>query len=140
MVGHSEIEAEQADDGPEQPLSLAQSQTIDGAQRQRRGDRQVGVVRLPTSRGPWLSTPARDRRGGEPHHQAAALAQRLIVFSPIRHLMPLLRDVVTTIGIGLEWHGGILGLGWSKAHQYGAAPPNLRPTQGLWLRSPDHTP
>jgi hypothetical protein len=37
------------------------------------------------------------------------LAQRLIVFPPIRHLMPLLRDVVTAIGIGLEWHGGILG-------------------------------
>jgi hypothetical protein len=40
MVGHSEIEAEQVDDGPEQSLSLAQSQAIDGAQRQRRGDRQ----------------------------------------------------------------------------------------------------
>src|SRR5271170_4745079 len=80
VVGHSEIEAEQTDDGPKQSLSLAQSQAIDGAQRQRRGDRQGGVVRLPTARGPWLSTPARDRRGCEPdgvdgpqRHQCATM-------------------------------------------------------------------
>jgi hypothetical protein len=41
----------------------------------------------------------------EPDRQASALAQSRIVFCPIRHLVPLLGDMVTASGIGLERHG-----------------------------------
>ena len=47
MVRNGQLEAEQTDDGPDQPLGLAQGQAEHGAQCQRRGDRQIGVERLP---------------------------------------------------------------------------------------------
>src|SRR5271168_145398 len=40
--------------------------------------------------------------------QAATLAQGSIIFRPVRYPILLLRNVVTAIGIGLEWHGGYL--------------------------------
>jgi len=42
------------------------------------------------------------------HSQAATLAQGSIIFRPVRYPILLLRNVVTAIGIGLEWHGGHL--------------------------------
>ena len=47
MVGHSQLEAEQADDRADQPLRLAQRQAKHGPQRQRGQDRQGRVVRWP---------------------------------------------------------------------------------------------
>ena len=58
--------------------------------------------------GPWFCAPGRDRFFGEPHRQAATLAQGSIIFRPVRYPILLLRNVVTAIGIGLEWHGGHL--------------------------------
>jgi hypothetical protein len=40
VVRHREIETEQADEGADQPLGLAQGQAEDGSDGQRRGDRQ----------------------------------------------------------------------------------------------------
>jgi hypothetical protein len=59
-------------------------------------------------RGPWFCAPGRDRLFGEPHRQAATLAQGSIIFRPVRYPILLLRNVVTAIGVGLEWHGGHL--------------------------------
>jgi hypothetical protein len=42
----------------------------------------------------------------EPHRQIAALAQTRFVGWPIRQPALLLRDVVATLGVGLEGHGG----------------------------------
>src|SRR5216110_2822833 len=108
MVRDSEIDTEQADDGADQPFGLPQSQAEHGAQRQRRRDRQGRVVGLTAPRGPWFCAPGRDRLFGEPHRQAATLAQGSIIFRPVRYPILLLRNVVTAIGIGLEWHGGHL--------------------------------
>src|SRR5215472_7960438 len=55
-------------------------------------------------RGPWFCAPGRDRLFGEPHCQAAALAQGSIIFRPVSYPILLLGDVMTAIGIGLEWH------------------------------------
>jgi len=60
---------------------------------------------LTAPRRPWLGPLGRDHLFGQPHRQAAALAQRSIIFGPVRYPMLLFRDVVTAIGIGLEGHG-----------------------------------
>ena len=69
----------------------------------------------------WLGPLGRDRLFGEPHCQAATLAQGRIIFRPVRYPILLLRNVVTAIGIGLEWHGGHISGGlWM-----GVAPSHL---------------
>src|SRR6266404_6171259 len=60
-------------------------------------------------RGARPSTPHRCFR--EPDGQAPALAQGNVIGSPIRYSVPLLRDVMTAILVGFEWHGGGLGSG-----------------------------
>src|SRR3984893_6882285 len=113
MVRDSEIETEQANDGADQPFGLPQSQAEHGAQRQRRRDRQGRMGGLTTPRGTWLCAPGRHRIFVDRHRQAATLAQGSIIFRPVRYPILLLRNVVTAIGIGLEWHGGHLrGCGW----------------------------
>src|SRR4051794_40444933 len=105
MVGNREIETQQANDRADQAFGLAQSQTEYGFERQRRRDRQIRVVWLPAWRGARLGMPGRDRLG-KPDRQAPALAQGGIVFGPVRHSAPLLRDMVAASSIDLERHGG----------------------------------
>jgi hypothetical protein len=105
MVRYGEIEIEQSDDGSDQSFGLPQREAEHGTQGQRRCDRQCRIVRLTTTRGPWFRTPGCDRLVGEPDRQAPTLAQRCIIFRPIRHPMLLLRNVVAVIGIDLEGHG-----------------------------------
>ena len=107
MVGHGEIETEQADDRPDQTFGLAQREAEHGAQGQRRRDRQGGVVRLAAGRGAPLGTPGRDRGVGEPDRQAPALAQGSVILRPIRDLVPLLRDMVPAILVRFEGHDGL---------------------------------
>ena len=104
MVRHGEIEAEQGDDGADQPFGLPQRQAEHRPQRQRRRDGQGRIARLAASRRSRLSLPGRDRRVGEPDRQAAALTQGCIVGRRVRGPMPLLWDVVATLGIGFERH------------------------------------
>src|SRR5207249_1327557 len=66
-------------------------------QRQRRGDRQRRVARLTATRGAGLGLPRRNRCFRESDGQAPALAQGNIIGGPIRHSVPLLRDVMTAI-------------------------------------------
>src|SRR5712672_1004445 len=106
MVGCCEIETKQPKKGCDQPFGLAQRQAENRPQRQRRGDRQRRVARLTAARGAGLGLPRRNRRFREPHGQAPALAQGNVIGSPIRHSVPLLRDVMTAILIRFEWHGG----------------------------------
>ena len=80
-------------------------------QRQRRGDRQRRVARLTATRGAGRGLPRRNRCFREPDGQAPALAQRDVIGSPIRHSVPLLRDVMTAILIRFERHGGCPGSG-----------------------------
>jgi hypothetical protein len=48
VIRNRQREAEQVEDRADRPLGLAQHQTEDGAQHQRRRDRQVGIVRPPS--------------------------------------------------------------------------------------------
>jgi len=62
----------------------------------------AGRARVATSRGPGLSLPGRDRCVGEPDRRAAALTQGRIVGRRVRGPVPLLWNVIATVGIGLK--------------------------------------
>src|SRR6266849_7909545 len=109
MVWRREIKTQQPKKGCDQPFGLAERQAENRPQRQRRRDRQRRVARLAAARGAWLGLPRRNRFFREPHGQAPALAQRDVIGSPIRHSVPLLRDVMTAVLVGFEWHGGCPG-------------------------------
>src|SRR3979411_2368312 len=111
MVWRREIEIKQPKHRCDRPFGLAQRQAEDRPQRQRRGDRQRRVAWLTTTRPAWLGLPRRNRCFREPDGQAPALAQRDVIGSPIRHSVPLLRDMMTAILVGFEWHGGCPGSG-----------------------------
>src|SRR3984957_16976459 len=106
MVRDSEIGAKQMDDGADQPLGLAQSQAEHCPQGQRGCDRYGRIERLTALCRPWLAPPGRDRLFAEPDRQAATLPQGSIIFRPVGYPILLLGDVMTAIGIGLEWHSG----------------------------------
>src|SRR5690242_79579 len=105
MVWRREIETKQPKHRCDQSFGLAQRQTEDRPQRQRRRDRQFRVARLAAARAAGLGLPPRNRRFREPHGQAAALAQGAVVGGPIRHSVALFRDVMTAILVRFEWHG-----------------------------------
>ena len=107
MIGNGEVETEQSDDGADQSFGLPQRQAEHRSQCQRRGDCQSRIAWLATRCRPRLSTPGRDRRLGEPDCQAAALTKRCVIVRPVRHPVPLSRDVVATGGIGFERHDGL---------------------------------
>jgi hypothetical protein len=67
------------------------------------------VVTPLTARAAGLGLPRRNRRFREPDGQAPALAQRDVIGGPIRHSVPLLRDVMTAVLVGFEWHGDCPG-------------------------------
>jgi hypothetical protein len=104
MVWRREIKTKQPKKGCDQPFGLAERQAENRPQRQRRGDRQRRVARLAAARGAWRRLPRRNRRFREPDGQAPALAQGDVIGSPIRHSVPLLRDVMTAILVRFEWH------------------------------------
>src|SRR5258705_9556070 len=104
MAGRREIETKQPKYRCDQSFGLAQRQAEDRPQRQRRRDRQGRIARLAAARAAGLGLPRRNRRFREPHGQAAALAQGGVIGGPIRHLVPLLRDVLTAILVRFEWH------------------------------------
>ena len=111
MIGNGEIKTEQADDGTDQPLGLAQRQAEDGTQGQRRHDRQRRVVRLTAGCRARCGLPGRDRRLGKPEGQTSALTQRGVILRPVRDPVPLPGDVVTAVLVGLERHGHFPGQG-----------------------------
>jgi hypothetical protein len=82
------------------------SQAEHRPQRQRHGDRQGRVVRLPAPGGARRRFPGRDRLFGEPDGQAPALPQGGIIRRPVRHPVPLPWDPVTAILVRFERHGG----------------------------------
>ena len=120
MVRHREIEPEQAEDGADQPLGLAQGEAEDGPQGQRRRDRQGGVGGLPARRGARFRLPRRDRRLGEPDRQAAAPAQGGVVGGPVRDPVPL---------PGMRWRRAALalnGTAYSRGLGKGSLPYAIR--------------
>jgi hypothetical protein len=62
-------------------------------------------MRLTASRCARCGTPSCECFLGEPYCEAAPLAQGCVVRRPIRQPVPLLGDMVTASGIGLERHG-----------------------------------
>ena len=104
MVWRREIKTKQPKNGSDQPFSLAQRQAENRPQRQRRGDRQRRVARLAAARGAGLGLPRPNRCFREPDGQTSALAQGNVIGRPIRHSVPLLRDVMTAILVRFEWH------------------------------------
>src|SRR4051794_22412048 len=57
-----------------------------------------------------LRPPGRDRLLGEPDRQAPTLTQAGVVRAPVRHPVPLLGEVVTASGMGLERHKQFPGI------------------------------
>ena len=110
MVGHPQRQAEQADDRTDQPLGLPVGEAEHGAQGQCRQDRQRRIPGLPTPGGARLRRPRFDRLGGEPDRQAPALAEAGVVLAPVRHLASLARNMVATVLVQLEGHGGYPGV------------------------------
>src|SRR5713226_3993325 len=111
MVWRREIKTKQPKKDCDQPFGLAERQAENRPQRQRRRDRQRRVARLAAARGAWLGLPRRNRSFREPDGQAPALAQGDVIGGPIRHSVPLLRDVMTAILVRVEWHGDCPGSG-----------------------------
>src|SRR5467141_961779 len=79
------------------------------ARKGRANSNSFRVARLAATRAAGLGLPRRNRCFREPHGQAPALAQRDVIGSPVRHSVPLLRDVMTAILVRFEWHGGCPG-------------------------------
>src|SRR4051812_4733470 len=69
----------------------------------------------------WLRSPGRDRLLREPDRQAPALTQADVLRAPIRHPVPLLGEVMTASGVGLERHRGFRGA-WVGAAPYPTHP------------------
>src|ERR1700722_13116706 len=111
MVWRREIKTQQRKNGCAHPFGLAERQAENRPQRQRCRDRQRRVARLAAARGTWLGLPRCNRCFGEPDSQASALAQGDVIGGPIRHPVPLLRDVMAAILVRFEWHGDGPGSG-----------------------------
>ena len=75
MVGHGQIEPEQAQHAAAERLGLAQGEAEDEPQDERQFDRQVRVARLPARRGPTRCLPFVERRFVEPERQITAPAK-----------------------------------------------------------------
>jgi hypothetical protein len=139
MVRHSEVEAQQLQNGADQPFGLAQGQAEHGTQRQGGCDRQVRVLRLAAPVSACLGALPLDRFGREPHREAAAGAQAGVILSPVGELLALLGDSVPAIGVGFERHGGIPHC--SRARLYAGVSSSFTPStrqvaRGLY-RVPD---
>src|SRR5207253_6965054 len=82
--------------------------------------------------------PCRNRCFREPDGQAPALAQRNVIGSPIRHSVPLLRDVMTAILVGFEWHDDDprSGTGSQIYRPFLAAQRPIRATRCRWCARP----
>src|SRR4051812_3427498 len=106
VVRHGEVEPEQADDGADQPFGLPVRQPEHGLERQRRQDRQVGILGLPAPARAPLGLPRLDRLVRKPDRQAATPAQALVVIAPVRDLALLLRNVAASVLVQLEGQGG----------------------------------
>ncbi len=106
VVRHAQAEAKQANDGAEQPLGLPVYQAEHRTDRERRQDGQRRIPRLPTPGRAWFGRPRYDRTVGKPHRQTAALTQAGVISRPVRHLVPLARNVVTAVLVQLERHDG----------------------------------
>ena len=106
VIRHRESEAEQIDDGADEPFGLPQCETEDRAHRQRRGDCQGRIMRLPAGRGSRFRPPRRDGRIGKPDGQTAAPPQCCVVLRPVRDPIPGFRNMMTVFGMVFERHGG----------------------------------
>src|SRR6516165_3894280 len=104
VVGNCQGESEEPDDRTDQPFRLAQGEPKHGSQRQRRQDRQRRIASLSASRRPGCGFPTVNCRVTEPNRQARALSETRVIRRPVGHLALLLRNVVTTRGIGFERH------------------------------------
>ena len=81
-------------------------------------------MRLAASCSARLSPPGGNRFLSEPDREAPSLAQGRIVLRPVRHPVPLLRDVVTASSVGLEWHGRHPSSGGQLSYAIPLRPPN----------------
>ena len=102
VIRHAQAEAEQAEDGADQPLGLPVSEVEHVTLRERRQDGKRRVLGMPAARSTQLRLPILDGFIGEPQHQAAALAQTGVVGWPVRHPTPRLRDVKAAVLVQLE--------------------------------------
>src|SRR3954463_1034853 len=118
--------------GADQPFGLPVRQTKHGLERQRRQDRQVGILGLPAPARAPLGLPRLDRLVRKPDRQAAAPAQALVVIAPVRDLARLLRDVAASVLVQLEGQGGHAG-------SDGGLPCYLDRAQGATRRIPATT-
>src|SRR3954471_17034700 len=81
-------------------------------------------MRLTASCSARLSPPGCNRLLREPDCEATSLAQGRIVFRPVRHPVPLLRDVMTASSVGFEWHDRHPKSGGQLSYAIPVRPPN----------------
>jgi hypothetical protein len=120
------IEAEQGDGGADQPFSFPQGQVEHELRRQRRDDRQARIAWLAASGGPWLRLPGCDHRTLKPDSQTAGSMRVRIALGRVLNSMPLLRDVVTTRGIGFDFERHNTCLGQRRELARGTIPRAIR--------------
>src|SRR4051794_24187905 len=111
VIRDRQSEPEQMDDGTDQPLGLPQRQTEHGPERQRRQDLQGTIPPLSAAAPAWLGLPGGARLVCKPDSQTAALTQSGIIRGRVRHLVLLLRNVVTAVLVQLERQDGYPGSG-----------------------------
>ncbi len=65
---------------------------------------EIGIVRLAARRGSGLRLPTSQRFVGEPNREASTIAKRSVIVTPVRHSMPLRRNVASALGMEFERH------------------------------------
>ena len=102
MIRHRQKEPEQADNGADQALGLAQCQAENRAQGERCQDREGRAAGLPAWSGARLCPPVVNRLIREPNREAPALAQSCVVGGRVGDPVFLSREVVTAVLVQLE--------------------------------------
>ncbi len=113
MVRHGQIEPEQAYDGADKALSLAQRQVEHGPEREFRQDRQRGIPGLAARGRARRRSPTLDSLVGELDRQATTLAQAGVIRAPFHELVLLLGNAVAAVLAQLEQQAGYPRSGWN---------------------------
>ena len=112
---HCQSQPEQADDGPDQALGLAQRQAEHGLEREGCQDGERRVPGLPAWSGALRCAPARDHLVREPDREAPTLVQGRVVGGRVGDPAFLSWDVTAAVVVQLEGQGGLPRSGQGQA-------------------------
>jgi hypothetical protein len=87
VIGCGEVDAHHPEDRRQEALRLTQRQSEDESHRQGGLDRQIGILKLPTTLADADCRPRGDRTRCEPEGDVASVHERSIVLRPISHVV-----------------------------------------------------